>query len=304
PAPGEVDGYGGNKHRFLDQITFIAVPDEAARVAGLQSGDFDYLESISPDQIEGIEDNPGVDVSLSDACCYPNLVINQRSELMSNQHIRRAVQLSLDHEPIMLAGYGEGYYRLDPSLLMRETPWHSRAGDEYYNVYDVDQATRLLEEAGYDGTPVRFMVTEAYRDLYNASVVIARHLQDAGFEVDFQQLDWASLSDRRNDEDLWDLYLTLATFRPDPIMRNLTCTATGWWCDEDKDELLYLVQAESDFETRLEHWEEVQRRFYEQVPRIKVGDTYPVLARTTRLQNFPELTQLQPSFWNSWMDED
>jgi peptide/nickel transport system substrate-binding protein len=303
PAPGEVDGYGGSKHRFLDQLMFIAVSDEAARVAGLEAGDYDFLESISPDQVEEIEDNPDVVVELGEACCYPNLVINQRSDLMQNQHIRRAVQLALDHEPILQAGYGDGFFRIDPSLLTRETPWHTGAGDEYFDVYDIERAQHLLQEAEYDGTPVRFMVTQAYRDLFNSSVVIAQQLEDVGFEVEIQQFDWATLSERRNDPDVWDLYLTLATFRPDPIMRNLTCDAAGWWCDDEKDELLRLVQAESVFAERYAIWEEVQRLYYEQVPRIKIGDTFSIIARSPRIQNFPRLTQLQPAFWNSWVED-
>ena len=303
PAPGEVDGYGGSKHRFLDQIMFVAVSEEASRVAGLQAGEFHYLESVGTDQVPAIEEDPSVVVELGEPAFYPNLVLNHRSELMKNQHIRRAVQLALDHEPILQAGYGDGFFRLDPSLLMRETPWHSLAGAEHFNAYDLQQADRLLEEAGYDGTALRFMITEAYRDLYNASVVIAQQLEEAGFVVDVERFDWATLSDRRNDPDLWDMYLTLATFRPDPIMRNLTCEAPGWWCDPDKDELLRLVQTEAEFERRYEHWQDVQRLFYEQVPRIKIGDTYIVIARSPDLQNSPELTHLQPAFWNSWLDE-
>jgi peptide/nickel transport system substrate-binding protein len=187
---------------------------------------------------------------------------------------------------------------------MRETPWHTLAGEEYFNIYDVEQATHLLREAEYDGTPVRFMVTQAYRDLYNASIMIAQQLEDVGFTVEVQQYDWAALSQRRDDADVWDLYLTLATFRPDPIMRNLTCEAAGWWCDDDKEELLKLVQTEGDFEARYAAWEDVQGLFYRQVPRIKLGDTYPVLARSVRVRNFPETTQLQPAFWNSWLDEE
>lgn len=304
PAPGEVDGYGGQKHRFLDQLMFIPVTDEAARVSGLQSGEYHYLESISPDQLPTIESDSDTVVEDGPACCYPNLVINTRSPIMEDQHIRRAVQLALDHQPILQAGYGEDFYRLDPSLLMRETPWHTLAGEEYYNVHDVERARRLLEEAGYDGEPVRFMVTQAYRDLYNSSIVIARQLEEAGFSVDVLQYDWATLSDLRNEEDEWELYLTLATFRPDPIMRNLTCSAPGWWCDEEKDELLSLIQTEGDPDTRYEHWEQVQRLFYEQVPRIKVGDTFPILVRSRHLKGFPQVNQLQPAFWNSWLDDD
>jgi peptide/nickel transport system substrate-binding protein len=304
PAPGEADGYGGHKHRFLDELYFIAVADEPARIAGLQTGDYHFLESISPDQISAIEEDPNIVSELTDACCYPNLVINQSSRLMGNQHLRRAAQIALDHEPIMQAGYGDGYFRLDPSLLMRETPWYTTTGDQYYDVQEPDRARRLLEEAEYDGTALRFMVTQAYRDLYNASLVIAQQLEEAGFVVALEIYDWATLVERRDREDIWDLYLTLATFRPDPIMRNLTCEAPGWWCDPEKDELLKLLQRESDFETRYQLWEGVQRLYYEQVPRIKIGDTYSVVARSPRIEGFPTLTQLQPSFWNSWLRDD
>src|SRR5690606_26989810 len=55
---GDPDGYAGAKNAYLDEIEFVPVPDEAARVAGLQAGDYHYLEEIIPDQIEAIGDDP------------------------------------------------------------------------------------------------------------------------------------------------------------------------------------------------------------------------------------------------------
>ena len=37
---GRPKGYGGTKYAYADAIEFIPVPDEAARVAGLQAGDY------------------------------------------------------------------------------------------------------------------------------------------------------------------------------------------------------------------------------------------------------------------------
>jgi peptide/nickel transport system substrate-binding protein len=303
PAPGEVDGYGGHKYGFLDELVFVPVPDDAARVAGLQAGDYHYLESITPDHFPTVEDDPSIVVEKPDACCWPNLVLNLRSPLLSNHMIRRAVQVVLDHESILLAGYGEGFYHVDPSLMPPGTPWYSTSGEEYFNIHDVDHARILLEEAEYDGTPVRFMITQAYRDLYNSAIVIGQQLEVAGFNVNLEVYDWATMVQHRDNPDMWDLYMTLATFRPDPIMRNLTCEAPGWWCDPDKEELLRLLQAETDFDSRFEVWEQVQRMYYEQVPRIKLGDTHPLIVRSPVIQNFPRMIQLQPSFWNAWLEE-
>jgi hypothetical protein len=44
--------------------------------------------------------------------------------------------------------------------------------------------------------------------------------------------------------------------------------------------------------------------YYELVQLIKIGDTYSVVARSPRIEGFPTLTQLQPSFWNSWLRDD
>lgn len=43
---GEPNGYGGAKVAYLDGIEFIPVPDEAARIAGLQAGDYHYVRPL------------------------------------------------------------------------------------------------------------------------------------------------------------------------------------------------------------------------------------------------------------------
>ena len=62
PVGGEaaLGGYGGKKYAYADKIEFYPVPDEAARVAGLQSGDYDLSLDIGNDQYEVLKDAPGV----------------------------------------------------------------------------------------------------------------------------------------------------------------------------------------------------------------------------------------------------
>jgi peptide/nickel transport system substrate-binding protein len=144
------------------------------------------------------------------------------------------------------------------------------------------------------------MTTQEVQQEYNATLTMKQQLEAVGFTVDLQVYDGATLSDRRDDETLWETYTAWASFRPDPVMRNLTSSASGWWEDEDKDRLLAELQSESDYDKRFAIWEQVQQQFYEDVPRLKIGNTLRVLVRSSDLRDIGP-TEMQPEFSNAWL---
>lgn len=302
---GEPRGYGGHKYQYADEIMFIPVPDEAARIAGLQAGDYHYLESISPDQSTELEGNSNITVEVLDPTGWETFVLNWRSPLAGDINIRKAVQAALDHDPILFGSQGEGFYRLDPSVMLQETAWHSTVSEDLYNRADPERAAALLEEAGYDGTPIRFMTTQEYNDQYNASVIGAQQLEAAGFTVELEVYDWATLLDRRSDPELWDMFTTGISFKPDPTMLSIMQLGTwpGWWDSEASLDALDRLQTESEFDARFAVWEELQTLFYEEVPMIKLGDSYAVSARSAQLQGVSTQTQLGAQLWNAWLEQ-
>ena len=48
--------------------------------------------------------------------------------------------------------------------------------------------------------------------------VAAEYLKQAGFAVDLQVVDWATLTQRRGDPALWDIYITHSPFLPEPAL--------------------------------------------------------------------------------------
>ena len=301
--PGPPIGYSGGKGQYLDRLEFLPVRDEASRVAGMQTGDYHYLEIVNPDQSPILSEDPSLTVETLPADAWLNFVLNLESPVFANVDVRRAVQLALDHEPIMQAAVGEGFYELTPTLLPGAPIWESDAGAEFYNQYDPGRASELLQDAGYDGTPLRFMTTQEIPQEYNATVVVKQQLEEAGFLIDLQVFDGATLSDLRNDPTAWELYTATASFRPDPVLRNLTCSASGSWCTAEKDALLADLQSEAEFEARYPIWEAVQQAFYEEVPRLKIGSIRRIHPRNGKLQGIGP-TELQPDFSNAWFSED
>jgi peptide/nickel transport system substrate-binding protein len=299
--PGDADGYAGARAQHLDAIEFVPVPSEAARVAGLQAGDYDYLETVSPDHAPVLTSAAGVQVEVADADAWLNVVLNLESDLLADVRIRRAIQIGIDNEFIMQSAFGAGYFELTPELLPGADAWATDAGNELYDVHDPARARELLAEAGYDGRPVRLLASREIPQEYNAAQALAQQLEGLGLAVDLQALDGVGLSAAREDQQAWEMYVAWASFRPDPMMRNLTCAADGWWCDAHKDELLRVVQSDPDFDVRRDAWEQVQTLFYEDVPRLKIGNTNRVLAMSSDLRDVGP-TAMQPDFSNAWIE--
>jgi peptide/nickel transport system substrate-binding protein len=304
---GEVDGYAGGKPAYLDEIEFVPVPDEAARVAGLQAGDYHYLEEIIPDQIEAIGDDPNVRIEILPPRSYGVVILNTAAGIMSDQTIRQAVQAAIEVESSGQATHGEGYFEPGPGIMMPQTEWDSDVSAELYNQNNPDKCQQLLEEAGYDGTPVRILCTMEDLGDYNAAVVAQQQMEAGGFTVELEVSDEATLDENLEDDNRWDITTNAYVFRPDPMLIQAFagCGADGKWCTPEKLELVEQLQTESDPEARFAAFEEFQALFYEQAPAIKLVNNFGVAATSAKVHNLIESThfELEPEFANCWLVE-
>src|SRR5712691_7756797 len=55
-----VNGYGGKRTAYIDEILFIPVPDVAVRLAGVETGEYHFGQQIKQDQYDRIKTLPGV----------------------------------------------------------------------------------------------------------------------------------------------------------------------------------------------------------------------------------------------------
>jgi peptide/nickel transport system substrate-binding protein len=301
-------GYAGGKAAFLDEIEFIPVPDEATRVAGLQAGEYDYLEEIIPDQIAVLQDSPGVTIEILPPRSYGVLILNTVAGPMSDQTMRQAVQAAIAVIPSGQASHGDGYFEPGPGIMMPQTAWDSDVSAELYNQDNPEKARQLLDEAGYDGTPIRLLATQEDLGDYNAAVVAQQQLQAAGFTIELEVSDEATLEENIEDDERWDMTTNAYVFRPDPVLiaAFASCTADGKWCTEEKVAAVERLQTESDFAARFEAFEELQRLWYEQAPAIKFVNNYGVAALSSRVHGLLGQMhfEIEPEFANCWVDQE
>jgi peptide/nickel transport system substrate-binding protein len=299
-------GYGGGKTAWVDEIRWIPVPDVATRVAQMETGELDFADDLNIDAFDRLQRSANARPVVAKPYYWLVAVLNKKEGLMTNQKLRQAWQAAIDIEPIMKATAGgrSEFYRMDAGLAFAEnTPWYVKLDPAWgWNERNKDKAKRLLREAGYKGEPVRFLTTQEYKWMYDFALVSKQQLEDAGFVIDLQVVDWATLVKRRNNPKEYDAFTTGTgnIFEP-TAFTILSCTWPGWTCDEDIQRLLGEMGRETDQKKRYATWVELHKLFYEKVPSIRYGDLHGLRAASKKLKGFNEKTE-RPRFFNVWLE--
>src|SRR5262249_38155471 len=160
------------------------------------------------------------------------------------------------------AGGRSEFYRMDAGLAFVENgPWHVKTDPAWgWNERNKEKAKRLLREAGYKGEPIRFMTTQEYKGMYDFALVTKQKLEDVGFVIDLQVVDWATLVKRRNNSKEYEAFTTgNGNFFEPTAFTILSCTWPGWTCDEDIQRLNQEMAREVDPKKRYVQWVEMHK---------------------------------------------
>ena len=298
---GDADGYGGNRAAEFDTLRFIPVPDVGTRVAGLRAEDYDYAENIPGDLFADLDADSGVRTVLNGGPIFGLVFVNSSDGILQeNFALRRAIQTAINKTPALQVSIGpESLWRANGSFAPEGNIWHTQSGAENFSKGDADAARTMAEEAGYDGEPIKFMVSTNYPFHYDSAIIFTKQLAQAGFNIDLQVYDWATLIEKRAQPDQWDLFFTHHGFVPDPILITvMNDNYPGWWSTPEKTALKDRFTASSDPAERQEIWAEIQALIYEQVPTMKTGDIYNYDIASPSLQGLGDKSLIWPSFWN------
>jgi peptide/nickel transport system substrate-binding protein len=306
PRKEAASGYGGRKVVHVNELLWMPVPDAATRVAQIETGELDFADDLDLNAYERLKKTAGLQPIVAKPYYWLVAVFNKKEGLMTNQKLRQAWQAALDIEPIMknVAGGHTELYRMDSSLTFVENaPWHTKIQGLPWNERSRDKAKRLLREAGYKGEPIRFMTTQEYKWMYDFALLSKQQLEDAGFNIDLQVVDWATLVKRRNNHKEYDAFTTGIGMQYDPTHHvYLTPNWPGWTNDEEINRLLGELAGESDYKKRFALWEQVTRTFYDRVPVARYGDLFGLRAMHNHVKGF-DPTLMRPRFHNVWLEK-
>jgi len=308
PRSEKPSGYGGGKTAYADEVLWIPVPDTATRVAQMETGELDVADDLNIDAYERLRRNPGVRAIIAKPYYWLVAVFNKKEGLGANEKFRLAWQAAIDIEPIMknVAGGRPEFYRMDSSLAFAEVAeWHTKIPGLPWNERNREKAKRLLQESGYKGEPVRFMTTQEYKWMYDFALLTKQQLEDVGFTIDLQVVDWATLVKRRNNPKEYDAFTTGIGMGAmyDPTHHDVvSCGWPGWTCDEEIQRLQTELARETDPKKRYALWVQETKVFYEKAPVIRYGDLFGLRAIRGHVKDFNEKTE-RIRLYNVWLEK-
>ncbi len=295
---GPASGYGGHREAKIDEIRFVPVPNASTRVEGILAGQYQFADSLPADMATRFSGQEAVKGIMVRPFGFPLMIMNSKTGVAANQTLRQAVLAALSPSDMLLAGFGNrAFFETEGSIYPKGTAFYDAASVQGYGAADDKKAAELLKKSGYKGEPIRIMTSMQYDFLYKMSLVAQANLEAAGFKVDLQVLDWATLVQRRADDKAWDAFFTFHTFVPEPSLITFMNPAyPGWWDTADKKAALQAFNTEADPAARARKFAEIQKLFYTEVPTIKVGEFYNLAAQSKKLTGYQPTPW--PFFWN------
>lgn len=292
-------GGAGARQQLADEIRFIPVPDANTRVEGLLSGQFDFADGLPAESLARIEASDVADPMLLRPFGWPIFAINHKAGLLTDLKTRQALQAALPIDDMLFAAFGDdNFFVVDGPMYPEGWTWRSDAGVENYNQNDQTKAAALLKETGYDGTPLRILTSRQYEFHFKMAEVAKVALEAAGFTVEMNVVDWATLGQQRNDPALWDVYITHSPFLPEPALTDLySATSRLGWAEPAKDAILAQFTTETDQAKRQELFGQLQQTLFEDVGFIKIGGFNALMGTRQGLTGVTPTPW--PFFWNA-----
>ena len=291
PRKEAADGLAGGKKAHLDRVEWHIMPDPNTQAQAIRRGEIDMIEGVGADFIAPMFSDK--DLRVVPLAAFQGIMyLNQLHPPFNNPKARQAL-LHIIKQADMMAGLGYPVNLRMPycgAFFICGTANATDAGSEPYRVQDLALARKLLAEAGYKGEKIVVLSPTGVPVLGPLTQVAIKQMQAAGLNIDAQVMDFGSLVTRRTRKDApdkggWNIYISAAA-QPDldsPVTNGFItggCLSglPGWVCDEALQKMAAAWLNEPNAAERRKLIDSIQRRAYEVVSYVPLGQFTPVIA--------------------------
>jgi peptide/nickel transport system substrate-binding protein len=190
----------GPKQANFDRIERHIIPDAATAAAALQAGEVDWWEQPTIDLQPLLRRTQNIVVEITDPTgVIGTLRLNCLQPPFDNPAIRRALLGAISQDDFMMAivGPDPAMWRNKVGVYCPASPMANDAGIEVLAKHDLAGARRDLAAAGYAGEPVVVLGPTDFPAIGTLAEVTADLLKQLGMNVEYQAMDWGTLTQRR-----------------------------------------------------------------------------------------------------------
>jgi peptide/nickel transport system substrate-binding protein len=310
----------------LDRVVFKPIADETAILNGLQAGDIDLAQKVSPVDTDTLKSDPKFSVvDRGESCNLFHLGINQdyaghdpkpanAAHPLANLKIRQAVMYAIDRQSLIDNFYA-GQAVLADNWMPPATQYFKT---ESLPTYDPDKAKSLIAESGIpaDQLVIDFWypsdVTRPYLpDPKGIFQSIQNNLEAVGFKVQPHTATWSPtyLDDEYAGKyEMWEIGWTCDWAGPDNFLKtalfgyvnNKPSTEFDYKNDE-LNKTMNDALAATDEATAQQLWQKAQDLIAADLPSIPIVNSTPPAVAQAYVKGFVGAGNLDEAFNSVWL---
>ena len=283
---------------YLDKVIFQVIPENAARLNALQTGEIDLLDGMNATDTTIVEDTAGLELLKRPSFNIGYMALNTEKEPFNNPLVRQAINMAIDKDKIVDAFYNgladTATSPLPPSL------WGYDDSLQKYD-YNVEEAKKLLKEAGFEnGFKTKLHTMSNPRPYLPEPMKIAEAIQSdlakVGIEAEIVSMEWATyLDDTKAGAHEMAMYgWTGVMADPDNFLYpNLSKTNAAvpaqniaFYKSDEFTALITEARETLDQDKRIELYKESQQLFQKDAPWVMLAYTTPPLAQMDYVEGY------------------
>ncbi len=308
--------YAGENIAYLDTLTFLEIPDEETKIAGLETGEWDVVDGAAFDFFQRLTDNPDIGVALYKPGNRSNVYLNPQIPPFSYLKGRQALMTGIDVEDFMFALGPNDLWITCPALYWCGTPLETDIGARFdieladgssttigYDVNNMALAQQLLNESDYAGETAVILNPTDYGTITPLGPVLKSVMEEIGYAVEMPALDWATVTSMFGNTDSYSLATDWYSHWccGNPIQDHLISGTLDFIIrDEDLINLQLEFVRETDAGKRFEIVEEIQTQRWRKVTSLSLGQFFPIVPHTNDLKGFE--VKAIPFYVNTWIE--
>ena len=281
----------------LDKIKTIMIEDYNANLNAYKTGQHDYswAASLPTDMLEAVKKFK--DYHFDPQVCVYYYQLNTTRKPLDNVKVRKALSLAIDRQSIVTNIARQGQTPL-ADIVPAGIPGYQGPQTK---LFDVDEAKKLLAEAGYPdgkGFPkftVKFNTSEGHRKI--AEAIQQMWKSNLNIQVGIENMEWKSMLEDQNRSNFDALRMAWVADYLDPntflsIFLSESTNNHTHWKNKKYDEYIDASDRTMDQKVRFKNFVEAEKILAEEVPMI------PVYGYTRSYMKKPFLR----GFWSDYQD--
>lgn len=280
----------------LDKVVFRSIPDNAARLNALTSGEIDLADGINPADGAKIEGDSNLQLFERPSMNVGYLGLTVTRPPFDKKEVRQAMNYAIDKKTI-IDSFFEGRAESAKNPMPSSISGYNDEVEEY--AYDPEKAKELLKAAGLeDGFEMELWAMPVPRpympDGTKVAEVIQSNLADVGIKAKIVSYEWATYLDKasKGEADAFMLGWTGDNGDADNFLYvlldedNIGSNNYTYFKNEETHKLFLEAQTEVDEDKRNELYMKAQEILHEEAPWVPLAHSTPLLGGAADLTGF------------------